>query len=449
MTQIELNDILDKKVVLQFSEDNTSTNGGLFFVKQIMDEFNIPVNIASKIIDERNQDYITYKMEELISQRIYQMCAGYEDTNDSDKLRTDPMLRLMGRISGANITSDDVLASSPTMNRLENNLTIQEIHSLIELQVDLYLKRNKRRFKKLSKKNKPFQITLDLDPTDVELYGKQQLGLFNGYYNAICYLPLVIADGDNGDFIFSILRSGTEHAKFLLTNILERLFKKIESVYPRVSFKIRADSGFQYPELFKYLENNTREVLYSIALMGNKILDKNIASLKQETEKNAELINETVINFSELSYRADSWNKSRRVICKIEVNSHATDVRYVVTNDTKKSSQAIKEDYNKRAKVENIIKEFKTHMFGGRLSCQEFRSNFFRLILAGFCFIIFQELRKKLERTNLGKTYVGNLRELIIKVSAKIVISARRILVLLPSSYPHIDVWNILAKENT
>lgn len=449
MTQIELNGLLDKNIVLQFSEDNTSTNGGLFFVKQIMDKFKIPEGIADRITDERNQDYITYEMKELVSQRIYQLCSGYEDINDSDKLRKDPVLRLLSRNIGSDIKPEDVLASTPTMSRLENKKTIKEIHSLIEFQVALYLKRNKKRFNKLSKKNRKFQITFDLDPTDVKLHGAQQLALFNGYYGSMCYLPLVIADGDNGDFVFSILRPGTKHAKFLLINILERLFKMIENVYPNVSFKIRADSGFQCAELFEYLENNARPVLYSIALIGNKNLDKNVILLKQETETKSNLLKETVVTFTEFIYSSDSWNKERRIVCKIEVNSHATDVRYIVTSDTTSSPEIIKNDYNQRAKVENIIKEFKTQMFGGRLSCHDFRSNFFRLILSGVCFVIFQELKKKLGKTSIGKAYVGNLREFIIKVSAKIVISARRILVLLPTSYPHIDAWNLLAKENS
>lgn len=387
-------DIFSKKVEVQFTQEETSSDSGLLFLKQIVDDLGI-VKLASKCIkDKRDLGKIEHDIAEMISQRLYQVCAGYEDVNDSDKLKSDPVLKLISKLEknkGKNKEeSTKELASSSTLCRLENSITIKELNNLVSLQVELYLKRNSKRFKN----TKSLNIKIDLDPTDVRTYGAQQLSLYNGYYSETCYLPMVIADGDNGDLIASILRPGTKHATFLLIPILKRIFKIIKNKYKHVNFEIRADSGFQSSGLFEYFEEN--DIKYSMALIKNKNIDKQVKEIIKEAEKEKQKSDKTIKLFGEFGYKADIWNKFRRVIYKVEVNSYATDVRVVVTNDHKTSPEKVNENYNKRSNVENIIKELKTYSFASRLSCKSFKANFFRIIIASFALIVFQELKKNL-----------------------------------------------------
>lgn len=431
-------DIFSKKLEVQFTQEDTSSDSGLLFLKQIVDNLGI-VELASKCIkDKRDLDRIKHEMKEMISQRLYQVSAGYEDVNDSDKLKSDPVFKLISKLNKDKAESIKELASSSTLCRLENSITIIELDNLVNLQVELYLKRNKKRFKN----QKSLNIKIDLDPTDVITYGAQQLSLYNGYYRETCYLPMVIADGDNGDLIAAILRPGTKHATYLLIPILKRIFKKIKDKYKHAKIEIRADSGFQSSGLLEYFEEN--DIKYSLALIKNKNINKQIKDIIEEAEKEKQKSDKTIKLFGEFGYKADKWNIFRRVIYKVEVNSHATDVRVLVTNDHKTSPKKVKEKYNKRANVENIIKELKTYSFASRLSCKTFKANFFRLIVASFALIVFQELKKKLNKTSLANSYVNTLREKVIKVAGTIKISSRRIVLTLPKSYPYQSIWNHL-----
>jgi len=436
INQMEFPDIFSKPLTAIFSEKNTSSDGGLIFMKQINDALQITKSISDAIHDQRDENHIKHELENMIHQRLYQVTAGYEDVNDSDYLKNDPVFKLLCGKSDSKKKEFDALASTPTICRLENSVTIKELHQMAENMIHFYLKRNRKRFKK----QKKLQITIDLDPTNITTYGNQQLSLFNGYYGETCYLPLIIADGDNGDIITSILKPGTKHATFLLIPIVKRLFAVIEEKYPNVKFVIRADSGFQNANLFKYFEDK-KKVIYRIALISNENL---IKALKEETKK-AECLyaerKETVRVFGELGYKAESWNKFRRVIYRIEVNSHQTDVRFVVTNDFETTPEEIKKDYNKRSDTENIIKEFKVQSFGERLSCETFQANFFRLIISLSSLILFQELKKKLCKTELAKSYVSTIREKILKIAATVKITCRKIWFYLPKSYPYQDIW--------
>ena len=186
---------------------------------------------------------------------------------------------------------------------------------------------------------------------------------------------------------------------------------------------------------------------YKWRLLGaypGKNTDKQLKEIIKEAEKEKSKSNKTIKLFGEFGYKAEKWNKFRRVIYKVEVNSHATDTRIYLTNDKKTNPKKVKENYNKRANVENIIKELKTYSFGSRLSCKTFKANFFRLVVASFALIVFQELKKKLYKTSLANSYVNTIREKIIKVAGTIKISTRRIVVILPKSYPYQNVWNCL-----
>jgi len=343
--QLEIAGVFSKTITARFCEENTSSDGGLILFKQLDKQFNITSSISDVLSDKRDKRYISHELNDIISQKFYQILAGYEDANDSDFLRRDPIYKMVcrNRKKGDELKED--LASSATISRFENSAGIKELHKLVELMVEHYIKRNQKRFNKELKKKKKITVTFDLDPTNITTYGNQQLSLFNGYYEEKCYLPLIIADGDNGDLIAGILRPGTKHAKFLLSSILERIFQIIEKKYPKVKFIIRADSGFHAPEIFEYLEKR-KNVIYKISLIPNEVL------------------------------------------------------KTAVTEEINKADRFYEKDKRE------------IQIYG---------------------------------ETELADSYVSTIREKIIKVAVNVKVTARKIWLFLPESYPYKDIWHALA----
>lgn len=436
-TKINLTDNFYKKIDIEFSAENTSSDTGLLLFKSISSQLNVLPKIAQSLNDPRNPSQVVHSYQELIGQRLSQLIAGYNDLNDSDFLRKDEIFKLFAK--NENFSSD--LASTSTMFRIENNVNIRESKKLVEEQAKMYLKRNEKRFKKEMKKKGYITITLNLDPTDVETYGSQQLSLFNGYYGSTCYLPMIIGDGDNNDLICGYLRPGTKHACWCLESVLTRLFDLIEKKYRKVKFRLRADSGFQKDSFFKFLEKNN--VIYTIALAKNSILIK----MTDDYYKDAHILlddEKSILKiYKEDNYQAGSWEKERRVCCKLEINHHGHDTRFVVTNDNK-PREKIFSDYNQRANIENVIKEIKLYSGGDQLSAEKFSSNFFRFCMACFTFIIFQEFKKKISTTKFKNSYVSVIREKFIKVAGIIKVSTRRILVQISRNYPFQKYWPLL-----
>jgi hypothetical protein len=398
-------------VSLQFTVKESSSNGGLLFTKPIVDRLNILDRVVSCLKDRRDPEWIEHPYRDMLGQRLYQMIAGHEDVNDSDQLKSDPLLKRIVRDSSPldKEARKADLSSSTTIGRMENSIAIKEIHKCTELLVEFYLKRNQDRFEG-QKIDGPL-IKIDLDPTDIQTHGKQEMSLFNGYYRHTCYLPMMLSDGDNGDVITSFLRPGNKDARYLIVPILKRVIQLIRKKYPKSKFHIRADSGFQCDQLFSFLESQTG-VSYIIALAQNSVLH-------QFAPKPEAKLGDDEKVFGEFGYRAKSWSKFRRVIYQVQNLSFGdtTETRFYATSDPESTPEGVKSDYNRRAELENRIKELKLQCFGYRLSCNGFRANAFRFFLSTLTYLVLQELKKKLDNTDLEKSYVGTIREKIIKVA--------------------------------
>ncbi len=432
--QLIFEGVFDKKLEVEFTKDDMSSDSGLLLFKPIMSKLKISERITKIINDPRNPLLITHEQQDLIEQRLALMVCGYNDLNDNDFLRNDPAFKLFSK--GA--TSPLALASTPTMFRLDDRATVAECKQLLKLQVSLYLERNRERFEKEYKEKGSVSIQLHLDPTDVETYGTQQLSLFSGYYHSTCFLPLVITDGDNGDLVCGILRPGNKHACWCLTTILTRLFKMIETSYKNVSYDIKADSGFQSGQFLDFLSRQ-KNLTYEIALITNKNLLKMVANYYQCAEIVFE--EEKVLKtYQEFGYKADSWSGFRRIVSKTEINRHGCNIRFVVTNKNTSPMETI-EDYHSRCNIENRIKELKNYAGGSRLSANDFSSNFFRFNLACFVVISFQEFKKKLAGKEFENSYISTIRERFIKIAGIIKISTRRILLQLSSNHPSNQYW--------
>ena len=423
--------INQKDLVVEFKEENTSSDGGLLLFNGIEKKLSLASGFASCLNDYRDFRYVKHTLSSILSQRMYQFAGGYDEVIASDKLNNDPTLKILCH------DKNQRLSGSSTQNRIENNISISELHNIEEYKADIYLKRNNKRLKKMVKKG--FPLVIDLDPTHIITHGNQQLSLFNGYYGSSCYLPMVICDGENGDLISSILRPGTKHATFLLPCILKRLFQKIEEEHPKIKFKIRADSGFQSSSFFKYLDSKSN-VKYMISLISNSNLLQSVEGFLKKARQKFKEKKETVLVFKEFMYKSKSWDKPKRVIAQIEINSHREKIRFLATNIKNQRPKQLKEDLNQRAGIENKIKELKNHLCPN-LSCSSFKANYFRLCVASFAFILFQELKKKIPDVKMSKSYVETLRNKLIKIAVKIKITTRKIWCSFPKSYPYQDLW--------
>lgn len=422
-------EVFDKKIEIEFSKNNMSSDTGLLLFKPIFKKLKISEKMSKILHDPRNPFYIQHSQHELIEQRLALMICGYNDHNDSDTLRKDPIFKLFSK--GAN--NNFHLASTPTMFRFDDRVTLKECKKLVELQVQLYMERNLKRFDKEYRENGFVTIDMHADPTDVQTYGGQQLALFNAHYSGSCYLPMVIADGVNGDLVCAFLRPGTKHACWCLESVLTRIFKIIEDKYKNVRYNFKADSGFQKESFFSFLEKK-ENISFEISIATNKRLEK-LIDIKYKEEFEMTFEEDVFKIFQEFDYKADSWSKSRRVIVKIEINRHGHTIRYVMTNE-KNSPRKIIENYYQRCNVENRIKELKSYSGGSRLSAQEFRSNFFRFNLSCFVLISFQEFKKKLPSNSFETSNVSTIREKFIKIAGVIKITTRRILIQLSANNP-------------
>jgi hypothetical protein len=240
---------------------------------------------------------------------------------------------------------------------------LRECKKLVELQVELYLKRNQERFDKEYKENGFISIEMHADPTDIQTHGGQQLALFNGHYSGNCFLPMVIADGKNGDLICGFLRPGTKHACWCLESALTRIFSILEKRYKNIHYTFKADSGFQRDSFFIFLEKK-KNLIFEIALATNKSLVKRVQNYHEGIQITFE--ENVLITYQEIGYKADSWSKFRRVVIKMEITRHGHNVRYVVTNGTNSPMETF-ESYYQRCNVENRIKELKSYSGGDRL----------------------------------------------------------------------------------
>lgn len=422
-------DVFEKNLEIEFTKNDMSSDTGLLLFRPILTKLNLAEKMSAILHDPRNPLYIQHAQTELIEQRLAMMICGYHDHNDNDYLRNDPAFKLFSKGSNSQVE----LASTPTMFRFDDRVTLDECKKLVELQVQLYIERNIKRFDKEFKKEGFISIDIHADPTDIQTYGGQQLALYNTHYSGTCFLPMVITDGKNGDLICAFLRPGTKHACWCLQSALTRIFKIIEAKYKNVRYNFKADSGFQKESFFSFLEKK-EHMTFEIALATNKSLEKLI---QDGYHKNFEITYEDNVLkiYQEFGYKAESWTRFRRVVVKIEINRHGQTIRYIMTNEQMTPLETF-ESYYQRCNVENRIKELKSFSGGDRLSAHDFSSNFFRFNLACFVLVTFQEFKKKLPSGTHETSYVSTIREKFIKIAGIIKISTRRILIELSTNHP-------------
>lgn len=426
----------EKPVVVRADGGALTSDAGVLLLRQLDERLGLTRRLARCVTDRRQPAKVRHEMLALVRQRIYQIALGYEDCNDADHLRADPALKLaVGRAP----TEDD-LASQPTLSRLENQVGWHECWRISEALLECYRQRHR--------KHPPARLVLDVDATDDETHGHQQLAFFHGYYDEHCYLPLLVfaqADGEGEqELIGALLRPGNVHGGHRAMALIRTLVRRLRAAFPECVIELRADSALARPEIYEGCEQLATP--YTMSLPKNERLIAMAQPWRRDAEAIHAEIGEQVQVFGEFAYAADTWLHERRVITKAEVMSKGENPRFVVTSRTDLEPEAHYRFYCQRGDPENRIKELKLDLKADRLSCHRFWANQFRLLLHAAAYVLMQAMRAALAGTEFARAQVNTLRLRLLKVGARIRESVRRVWVQLPSAYPWAHLWPRLAR---
>jgi len=436
-----------RTIMAGFNGGDISSDAGGLLLRQTEQITGIIRRFSKCFTDHRDADFIEHTVEELVAQRVYALALGYEDLNDHDELRNDPLLAVMvgkddptGESRARTRDKGKALAGKSTLNRLEltparanNKSRYKKItvdgHAVDDFFVEVFLE---------SYNQPPSTIILDLDATDDPLYGHQLGRFFHGYYNNYCYLPLYIFCGEH--LLCARLRPSDIDASAGSVRELERIIQQIRSRWPYVRIIIRGDSDFCREHIMVWCEGSN--VDYVLGLAKNERLKRDIAVEIQEAKKLYEQTGQAARVFKDFSYQTlDSWSRSRRVIGKAEYVSLGENPRFVVTSylTDEADARCVYEDiYCARGDMENRIKEQQLYLFADRTSCATMRANQLRLWFSSVAYTLMLALRRLgLKGTELAKAQCHTIRLKLLKIGAAVKITVRKVWVWLSQSYPY------------
>jgi hypothetical protein len=410
------------------------SDGGSPLLREVSKRTGLLEKFSSCFEDHRDPRWIQHTVFQLVSQRVYGLALGYEDLNDHDELRQDPLLALLVEKSDLGQS----LAGKSTLNRLElgtdgkdhyKKITVDE-EGVNRFFVEMYLSTHREI---------PERVILDLDATDDPIHGKQEGGFFHGYYKNYCYLPLYIFS-DDGYPLCARLRSSNIDAAQGAVEEVERIVFQIRQQWPEVSIVLRADSGFAREELMAWCERN--QVDYVFGLIKNERLKRAIQEAMEKAAEQFAQTQEPTRYFQQFSYRTlRSWSCSRRVIGKAEHLAKGSNPRFIVTSLSEEdfpSRFLYEQIYCARGEMENRIKEQQLALFSDRTSCSKMKANQLRLWFSTVAYLMLHLLRQfGLKGTQWARAQCDTIRLKILKIGAQIRISVRRFTLSISSSYPY------------
>jgi Transposase DDE domain group 1 len=430
-----------REIRAQFDGGAITTEGGGLLLREVEKRIGIVRQFAACFRDYRDPDRIEHTLEELVAQRVYGLALGYEDLNDHEELRKNPLLAVLVEKSDP---GEELLAGKSTLNRLELTSAtasaktrykkIVADHAAVDgLFVDVFLAAHPQA---------PQQIILDLDATDDPLHGNQEGRFFHGYYGHYCYLPLYIFCGE---FLLGArLRPSNIDASAGSVPELQRIVKQIRAVWPQVRILVRGDSGFCREELMAWCE--TEGLDYVLGLAKNERLKASIKKELQKAERQYQETKRAARFFKEFYYQTrKSWSERRRVVAKAEHLEKGGNPRFVVTSlkAAEWPAPALYEQlYCARGDMENRLKE-QLMLFADRTSTAYLRSNQLRLYFSSVAYVLLQMLRHLgLQGTELAKAQCATIRLKVLKIGALVRISVRKVWVSLAGGYPYVALFH-------
>lgn len=423
-----------QKVVADFAGGRLTSDAGGLLLREVDRRIGLTSALAGCISDPRDPAKITHELRTLLAQRIFGIALGYEDLNDHQTLRDDPLLAVL---TDQRPDPESPLGSPPTLCRMENTITRVSLVGMSEVFVEQFI---------ASYRRPPRQIVLDFDATHDPVHGQQEGRFFHGFYDCYCFLPLYVFCGDR--LLCAYLRPSNIDAARHSRAVLKLLVRRIRQRWPRTRIIVRADSGFCRWKILRFCERNG--LGYVIGLARNPVLQRLAEPFMQEAEDRFQRTGAKQRRFHEVHYAAKTWDRQRRVIVKAERLVQGPNCRFVVTN-LHDEPQAIYDGlYTARGEMENRIKEQQLGLFADRTSCRKFLANQFRLLLASAAYVLIEHLRRVgLGGTELAKAQVTTIRLKLFKIAARVVTSVRRVVFHLSSSYPYQPLFRRLGPHPT
>ena len=432
--QLSFQGVGKRQIVARFDGGQLSSDGGGLLLREVERVTGLLRQFAACFRDHRDLKRVEHSLKSLISQRVMALALGYEDLNDHDQLRNDPLIATL--VEKADPTQ--TLAGKSTLNRLEltpegngedrYKRIVYDTAAIDRFFVDVFL----QAFAKV-----PEQIVLDLDTTDDEIHGGQEGRFFHGYYGSYCYLPLYIFSGEH--LLCARLRQSNVGPAEGTVEELERIVTQIREQWPEVKLVIRADSAFSRDDIMSWCEEHG--VDYVLGLARNARLERMTASEMEQACAQSKRTSLPFRSYKDFEYRTrDSWSRARRVVGKAEYLIDKPNARFVVTSfslDAFDPQTLYENEYCGRGDMENRIKEQKSFLFSDRTSAATMRANQLRLWFSSVAYLMMSALRRLgLKGTDLAKAQCDTIRLKLFKIGARITITARKIWISLSSSYP-------------
>jgi hypothetical protein len=415
-----LSDIKRKKVEVKFTMEKTSNDGGLLLLREVENQIGLINGLANCIKDERHQSYVEHSIKSMLSQRVMQIAAGYEDANDCNVLNDDEILKLCAN-------QEKALATQPTISRFENKINTKELYNMAKVFVDQFM---------ASYESEPGIVILDPDDTNSFTYGQQELTLFNSYYGDYCYMPLHIYEGFTGKLITTILKPGRRSKTVNVFAILKRIIIYLRERWPNTMIIVRGDSHFCSKELMDWA-HGLKRVEFITGLTGNAVLNKHAKVTIESAKREYNKYNKPIKRYHSFEYKANSWSHFERVVVKVEANSMGTNVRFIVSSLKNVRSKVLYEQgYCARGAAELRIKDHKTYLLSDRMSCNSFLANQFRLFLHSAAYVLIHSLQNEvLKGTEFCKATMKTIQLKIIKVATRVKVMKTKVKIELPAEF--------------
>jgi hypothetical protein len=421
---LQLAPVGDKAAFLDFDGGRLSSDAGLVLLQDPDEQLGLTRALAAVLSDPRDQRRVHFTLHDLLKQRVLQIAAGYEDANDANSLRHDPIFKLLlGRLpeSGA------PLASQPTLSRFENRVSRTRLYRMARVLVDQFI---------ASYSRPPKVIVLDFDDTEDPAHGGQEQVHYDGHYGGYCFLPLHLYEGLSGRLITAIFKAKRFTGKQMLA-VLTRLVKHLRKAWPATLIIFRGDSHFAYPEVMQWIEAQPH-LHYVTGLTSNRVLKALAGQVIEQATRAYARDGGKITRFHSTRYQAGTWAHPRRVVVKVEVSDQGVNTRFIVSDMEQTGAKVLyRHIYCARGHMENDIKDHKRYLKSDRTSCHRFEANQFRLFLHSAAYVLLDTLRREVfQTTSWAWATMETIQLRLFKLGARVQEFTDRIKISLPSSCP-------------
>jgi len=413
-----------------FSGGQITSDAGLLPLRAFDQRHHLTSDLAQLLSDPRQDDRVHHDSLALLRQRLYQIVAGYEDTNGADRLRHDPLLQIV-----ADQKLGHALGSQPTLSRWENAPVARDLVRLNDALLDQFVRLCGEPVRQRG------EILLDIDSTDDPTHGQQQLSFFNGGYGQHMYHPMLVFERHTGCLLAARLRPGNASSHARIVPLLLRLVPRLQAAFPGVKIKLRGDAGFALPLLYEFCE--FFDIEYALGIPANCIFQQRAEPRQKQLKRRFRRTQVPQRSFSSFRHRARSWSRQRRICYKAEHTATGTNLRFLITNRSGRASEVFA-FYNDRGECENRIEEFKNGFRADRLSCHRFLANAFRLLLHAAAYNLVNFFRQQLPQP-WRSAQIETLRAQLFKIGARVRQTARYIRIHLATGWPFQSLFRELA----